>query len=214
MKRIPLCRRIRRRQHREVAEAQDTAVEVLYSVFPRAVLHGGTAIWRCYSGNRFSEDLDLYLERDPERIGRLFELLEKRGLEVLKRRMGENALYSTLKLGEAEMRLEAVFRKVRGILGEYETCGGDLLTVYTLSPEDLLEEKVEAYLTRRKIRDLYDVFYLLRLVEKSEKNRERISRLLRNFKSPTDERELKVVILFGAVPSVGEMLEYLRRWAG
>ena len=31
---------------------------------PNAILHGGTAIWRIYSGKRFSEDLDLYLTKE------------------------------------------------------------------------------------------------------------------------------------------------------
>ncbi|MDI6643012.1 MAG: hypothetical protein QMD95_03060, partial [Candidatus Hodarchaeaceae archaeon] len=60
-KRVPLHRRMRRERHRRIARAQDTVVETLYRVFPKGVLHGGIAIWRCYSGNRFSEDVDAYL---------------------------------------------------------------------------------------------------------------------------------------------------------
>ncbi|MEM1546291.1 MAG: nucleotidyl transferase AbiEii/AbiGii toxin family protein [Candidatus Methanomethylicia archaeon] len=33
----------------------------IYNSFPEAVIHGGTAIWRCYGSNRFSEDVDVYL---------------------------------------------------------------------------------------------------------------------------------------------------------
>ena len=35
----------------------------------KIVLHGGTAIWRCYAGNRFSDDLDLYVKSDNEVSG-------------------------------------------------------------------------------------------------------------------------------------------------
>jgi len=211
-RRIPLYLRIKREHHRKIAGAQDVAVETLYSVFPQAVLHGGTAIWRCYSGNRFSEDLDVYLERNIGKIDRFFDILKKRNFEILKRRVKKNALYSVLRLDKAEIRFEAVFKKLRGILREYETSEGNLLTVYTLGPEDLLGEKVEAYLARRKVRDLYDVFFLLRLVERSKEVKFKILKLLKEFRLPVDERELRATILFGAVPNVQGMLEYIRRW--
>jgi predicted nucleotidyltransferase component of viral defense system len=210
--RIPLCLKIKRKYHKEIAAAQDVVVELLYSMFPQAVLHGGIAIWRCYSGTRFSEDLDVYISRDVERINRLFAALERRGFEIPKRRIKKNALYSALRMGRAEVRLEALFKLVKGTLREYETVDGNLLTVYALSPEDLLREKVEAYLTRRKVRDLYDVFFLLRLMPKTEETKSAVSRLLAKFRPPVDERELRAVILSGAVPSVSSMLEYMRRW--
>ncbi|TDA31485.1 MAG: hypothetical protein DSO04_03905 [Hadesarchaea archaeon] len=76
MEKIPLYLRMRRERHRKVAVLQDMVVEALYRAFPRAVLHGGTAIWRCYSGNRFSEDLDVHLG-------------SREGLENLFRELGE-----------------------------------------------------------------------------------------------------------------------------
>jgi predicted nucleotidyltransferase component of viral defense system len=212
MHKIPLHLQIKKKRHREIATAQDLLVEILYRTFPRAVLHGGTAIWRCYCGNRFSEDLDVYLERDPEKIELLFETSRKHGFEIRKKRIRENSLYSALRLGEAEVGLEATFRKVRGVLKEYQTCGGNLLNVYTLPPEDLIEEKVEAYLKRLKVRDLYDVFFLLRYVEERGRVRRKLLRLLQGFRPPVDEEELKTVLLSGAVPTANDMLEYLRRW--
>ncbi|MCD6248033.1 MAG: nucleotidyl transferase AbiEii/AbiGii toxin family protein [Hadesarchaea archaeon] len=212
-KRIPLHRRIRRKRHGEIAVAQDIAVEVLYSAFPRGVLHGGTAIWRCYSGNRFSEDIDVYIGRDIGKIDRFFEALNKRGFEVVKKRVKENALYSTLKFGEAEIRIEAIFKRVRGVIKEYETYEGNLLNVYTLTPEAMVCEKIDAYLKRRKIRDLYDIFFLLRYAEKSKRLRSKLSNFLQNFKQPVDEKELKTLLLFGAIPSKEDMLEYIKRWA-
>lgn len=53
---IPLEKRLKKRLHVDVGRLQDEAMEVLYSVDNTLVLHGGTAIWRCFSGNRFSED--------------------------------------------------------------------------------------------------------------------------------------------------------------
>ena len=212
MEKTPFHSRIKRRHHREIAIAQDIVVEIFYSVFPRGVIHGGTAIWRCYSGNRFSEDIDVYLEKDPKRIDKFFEALKKRGFEAIKRRVKENALYSTLKFGEVEMRFEAIFKRVEGVVREYETYEGNLLSVYTLDPETLIGEKTDAYVKRRKIRDLYDVFFLLRFVEKTEKVKPKLLKLLRDFKHPMDEKELKAIVLFGAIPSTQDMLEYIKRW--
>ena len=45
-----------------LAELQDEVIDIIYNrVEPDATLYGGTAIWRCYGGNRFSEDIDIYL---------------------------------------------------------------------------------------------------------------------------------------------------------
>ena len=45
----------------KIASLQDYIVELIYSKLePSAILYGGTAIWRCYGGMRFSENLDIY----------------------------------------------------------------------------------------------------------------------------------------------------------
>lgn len=43
-----------------LARLQDSIVESIVEVEPNIVFHGGTAIWRCYSSNRFSEDVGIY----------------------------------------------------------------------------------------------------------------------------------------------------------
>ena len=210
-KRVPLHRRLRRENHKKIARLQDILVEVLYREFPRAVLHGGTAVWRCYSGNRFSEDVDVYIERDTEKLDRFFLELRRAGFEITKRRTTQNSLYSALSLDRTEVRFEALFKRVEGILKGYETYEGILLNVFTLAPEELIIEKIDAYLNRRKIRDLYDIFFLLRYVVDAKGLKPALAGLLRDFKGPVDEGELKSVVLFGAVPTTEDMVEYLKR---
>ncbi|MFH1246948.1 MAG: nucleotidyl transferase AbiEii/AbiGii toxin family protein, partial [Candidatus Micrarchaeota archaeon] len=60
---FPLANKLKKRLHLETATLQDEVVDLIYSI-SSPVLHGGTAIWRCYAGNRFSEDLDFYMPRD------------------------------------------------------------------------------------------------------------------------------------------------------
>ena len=138
--RIPLGLRIKRKRHKEIAFLQDIIVEKLYEIFPKAVIHGGTAIWRCYDGNRFSEDVDVYLERKIIELNLLFENLQNEGFKIIKKRIKENSLFSVLRFNDAEVRLEGIFKKVQGIPKEYETVEGTLITVYTLLPETLIKE--------------------------------------------------------------------------
>lgn len=62
---IPLILQLKRQNHKELAIAQDIMVENIFNI-EDAVFHGGTAIWRCYGGNRFSEVIDLYLPNDKK----------------------------------------------------------------------------------------------------------------------------------------------------
>lgn len=209
---IPLQLKLRKKVHKEIARLQDAVIDILYRIFPRAVLHGGTAIWCCYKGNRFSQDIDVYMEKNTDKIELFFKELEKIGFKIIKKRIKENSLFSKLVFGETEIRFEAIFKKTVGIIKEYETIEGVLTNVYTFSPEDLIEEKVDTYLNRRKIRDLYDIFFLLRYVEEPFKVSTKISMLLENFKEPVDAAQLKSLILFGAVPAKNEIIDHLSRW--
>src|SRR3989344_760741 len=160
---IPLLLKLKKESHKQIAKAQDIIVETLYETFNNATMHGGTAIWRCYQGNRFSEDIDVYLSRKLDKINIFFSSLEKKGFKLEKKKISNNSIYSKLYLDRTSTRFEALFRNVKSVLKEYETGEGNYITVYTLSPEDFLLEKINTYLKRRKIRDLYDIFFLLRL---------------------------------------------------
>ena len=202
---IPLLLRLRKMQHKDIARAQDIIIEELYKIIDNAVLHGGTAIWRCYQGNRFSEDIDMYLP-DNEKINIFFENLEKRCFIIEKKKITENSLYSNLKFERVYVRFEALFKKVKSVLRDYETIDGNFITVSTLTQEELIKEKINAYLNRKKIRDLYDIFFLLRYVQKIAE----LKKLIKEFKNPIDEKELKILIFEGLVPDSKKMLEYIK----
>jgi predicted nucleotidyltransferase component of viral defense system len=207
---IPLTLRLKKARHRQIAAVQDIIVETLYSVFDKAVLHGGTAIWRCYGGNRFSEDVDVYIPKDKNRLEIFFKDLGTKGFAVEKKKVGKNSLFSKLNLQGVTVRFEALFKAVNGELAEYETIEGNLITIYSLLPEILIGEKAEAYIKRRKIRDLYDVFFLLRIAEK-ERVKASIKKLVGGYIAPLDEDELKTIIIEGIVPDTKKMIEYIRR---
>lgn len=207
---IPLILKIKKHKHREIARAQDMVIDELYRYFDNCVIHGGTAIWRCYKGNRFSEDIDIYIPKNLKKVNDLFEALEKKGFVVKKRKVAERSLYSVLELNRTEIRLEAVFKSVHGYLKEYETTDGNLISVYTLTPEEMINEKVETYLKRLKIRDLYDIFFLLRYAKDSKKIVKNLTLLVNKFTKPIDEKELRILILEGLVPETRKMIEYIK----
>lgn len=209
---IPLILKLKRNAHKEIAKVQDLVVEMLFSVFNDAVMHGGTSIWRCYNGNRFSEDIDVYIPRDLSRLDILFQKFQKVGFVIEKKKIGENSLYSNLKLNNVSVRFEALFKKAKGHLREYETVEGNSIVVSTLTPDELINEKVQTYQKRRKIRDLYDIFFLLKYAEDRIHVKKDIAEMLKNFSSPIDEKDLQTIIIIGLVPTTAQMREYLERW--
>ena len=210
MEKIPLQIRLKREVHRKIAYAQDLVVKEVYNVFNKAVLHGGTAIWRCYNGKRFSEDLDFYFPKEKKKINLLFANLEKIGFEIKKKKISENSVYSELEFNRIIVSLEATFLTCRLIICDYEMSDGNLISIYSLSIEDFLSEKAKTYIKRFKIRDLWDVFFLLKFVDNISSVKE-INSLIKNYKKPDDEADLKTILLEGIAPSSEEMIQYIKR---
>lgn len=213
---LPLGVRLRRRGHREVALAQDLLVMSCYDHFPRCVLHGGTAIWRCYRGGRFSEDIDLYLGAYGESDMRRFrEGLAAKGMTELKFKATQNTIFGKFGFSGATVSLEVARRaSPPHLVKSYEALDGSLMMVNTLSPEEFVIEKSAAYADRRKVRDLYDVFFLLNLVKERETVAGPLSRMISGYQRPVDEAQLKAIIIAGAVPSADAMLGAIKKWAG
>lgn len=69
---------------------------------------------------------------------------------------------------------------------------------------------------RLKIRDLYDVFFLLSYVKDRKKVTNKVTNkinlLLKKYKEPEDEQELKNLIIVGAIPTKETILSYIKKW--
>lgn len=211
MTEIPLILRLKKQRHKEVALAQDILIREVFSIFDDAVLHGGTSIWRCYQGTRFSEDIDVYIPNDKKRIDLLFQRLQKRGFRLEKRKTTDNGLFSVFWKDRTIVRFEASFRIMAGVPREYEKCDGNFITVITLAVEDLAKEKVAAYLNRLKVRDLYDLFFLLRYIKDKSVIKKELERFVKKFKMPVDKNNLPEIVLESVVPTVKQMIEYIKR---
>ncbi|MDE1854250.1 MAG: nucleotidyl transferase AbiEii/AbiGii toxin family protein [Thaumarchaeota archaeon] len=212
---IPLALKLRRSVHRKIAEAQDLMVLGTFEVLPAAVIHGGTAIWRCYGGNRFSEDVDFYLP--PSARGKAAALstgFRRRGLPEQELKETSGSVFAKFGPGALAVRFEATFRKPEGVVvRRYEMVDGSFAAVRTLTAESLLQEKALAYLGRKKARDLYDVFFLVHIAHGGAPAREAVLRLLTDFKPPPDEAALRSTIITASVPTAADMKEAIARWA-
>lgn len=212
---LPLDKKLRKRMHRKIALVQDILVMEVYNNFPKAVIRGGTALWRCYGSNRFSEDLDFYLPLNlkQEKFENFLNGLKQKGFGIEKFKRTENSIFSKFSYLEATVRFEAVLKNVKNFVTKnFEMSDGTFILVNTLTPENMLEEKILTYMERRRVKDLYDIFFLLKICRK-ENVKDNVRKLMEEFKKPIDEKELKVLIISGSIPSVEEMLRVVRIWA-
>jgi len=203
--RLPLRNILRKQAHIELADLQDEVVDVLFNITPDAIFHGGTSIWRCYEGNRFSEDLDFYLKDTKNFEEKLNIELKKRGLELTKFRKADNSIYSKISNGKTEVSLELELRDFKDkFLTEYKKTDSSTISIYCLSKEDLLIEKAKAFLSRKLIRDYYDVYFLSKDI-----NLEKFLLEIKDFSKseikPVDETNLKTLIYSGICPTFKEM---------
>ncbi|MCX6799514.1 MAG: nucleotidyl transferase AbiEii/AbiGii toxin family protein [Candidatus Diapherotrites archaeon] len=210
---LPLLNRLRKRLHMDIALLQDEVVDIVYSIAPDAVLHGGTAVWRCFSGNRFSEDLDFYLPTAPNNFRERFSSeLRSRGLSLLKFKRTGSTVFSKVSNGTVEVRFEASFRKPPGFEPrQFERADGSFMGVFTPTPEDLVLEKIAAFGNRRLVRDAYDLFILTSEAGLGSAALKKLASFSQSPPEPVDEKSLRTVVFSGAVPSFGQIVSALKR---
>jgi len=104
---ISLINQLKKQVHKDVGLLHDEVMNILLSCFSKTlVLHGGTCIWRCYNGHRFSEDIDLYLSIDEYNEELLKEDIEKSGLIINKLKKTENLIFAKISDNKTEIRVE------------------------------------------------------------------------------------------------------------
>ncbi len=74
----------------------------------------------------------------------------------------------------------------------------------------MIKEKVAAYLSRRAIKDLYDIFVLVHISDLNETKYD-ISKLISNIEYPSDEKTLSQFIYDGPIPDYKLMIDYIKR---
>ena len=172
LKKYAFKRRLKNLEFIRKDYVQDIILFLIYSqIYPFAVFKGGTAIWKILKGERFSEDIDLELDKKIKIGNMLLDGLNNWGFnsELLKEKISESAYYMKLKLnaknfGTVFMSIEATYRPRRGEIGSIISPYPDIpnFEVYFLSPLQIAEEKLNAIINRNKSRDVFDLYLLLR----------------------------------------------------
>ena len=195
-----------------LAELQDEVIDIIYNrVEPDAILYGGTAIWRCYGGSRFSEDIGIYLSNAG--LSTFIRSLPKYGLRLHSR---DKELPSIIRIGKGEtsLLLETKEERSESMIRQYVRVDGSSTTISVFTPVELLIRKIEAYEGRRFIRDVYDIFILTRFLDKSDYVvASSLSSFLTKSKPPVDGDVLKSLIYTGKSDfRYSDMLDYIKRW--
>lgn len=214
---ITLFNKLKKQQHKDIALLQDELVELVYSIFPDIVFHGGTSIWRCFQGNRFSEDIDLYYYETPDFENKLKQAILDNNLNLLKFKKTENVIFSKIANSKVEVRLEIRLLERKNIIfknkiiNQYEKAEGSSITIFSLTPDDLIIEKALAYKNRKLIRDIYDVYFLMSKVNLSTDQVNKLKEIIDLWQKPEDEKNLKTIVYVGAVPSFEQLLLQIKR---
>lgn len=136
---------------------------------------GGTALRLVYQSARFSEDLDFSTNQEdvPGIEDCLLEVLRKFDKENIEATLQEaktttGGYLSTINFmlfGQTiPIQIEVSFREKEN-KGELSTITSDFIPPYTLTvlaEEQLVSQKMRALLSRRKARDFYDLYFILR----------------------------------------------------
>ncbi|MDP3027125.1 MAG: nucleotidyl transferase AbiEii/AbiGii toxin family protein [Nanoarchaeota archaeon] len=157
---------------------------VLFSIYSNAgkelVFKGGTALYKIYKLNRFSEDLDFTLTKklDIEKLANkiisdlmllnikvsIKEIKEYRN-EINVRLLLKGPLYKgskerqcfiPLNISKREQTLEP---KKESLISLYKEIPN--FDIFIMSEQEILAEKIRAIFTRQKPRDIYDLWFLL-----------------------------------------------------
>ena len=122
------------------------------------ILKGGTSLMFCYGLDRFSEDIDL--DSTNKNIGKLvkeycnlhnYNFNLKKDTDTVKRFMIEF-------MDDEKIKVEVSYRNKRLNQEKIENING--IDVYPI--DKLLGMKINAYNSRDKIRDLYDIVFIMK----------------------------------------------------
>ena len=199
-------------QRLKLSELQDYVIDIIYDRFqPDALLYEGTAIWRCFGGARFSEDIDMYMNKGS--FNSFISSLDRYGLRLL---WQDPEFPTVIRIANdhTELLLKAKEGYVENEIRAYSRVDGSTKTISVLSPTELMVRKIEAYLNRTFIRDIYDLFILTNWLDKHDYLvRTKLFEFLKDIPKPVDEEVLASLLYSGSSNlDFIEMVNYIKRW--
>ncbi len=208
----PIEVKLRSNSQIAIARLQDSIVEAFISVDSDIILHGGTAIWRCYSGNRFSDDVDVYAtDRQVKKMSHeLGWALSRRGIMMDYPKYTQRVVEIHNEDARAKLESMEPERGIRPVEREYEKSDGSKIMVRTLSVQSFIMEKISTYRKRKYIRDLYDIYHLVSVEKPGHKASAGLRKLVRSAEPAMRNQNLADIVYAGAAPSFGTMINYIK----
>lgn len=211
---LPISSVLKRRGELETAQLEDDIIAILVNITDKMALHGGTAVWRCYNGKRFSTDIDVYIWAYDFKE-KFISAVSKIGVDVTKFREKGVTFIHVIK-NNTEINIEPRNIEKSAVLMPYERVDGSKVNILALSAEDLILEKIDAYKDRRAYKDLYDITILLNSVKEPSKIKKMLVEFAKDIPIPNEDiqsySEFRAVIYAGIVPTYQKMTEFIRRW--
>ncbi|MCL4383483.1 MAG: nucleotidyl transferase AbiEii/AbiGii toxin family protein [Candidatus Marsarchaeota archaeon] len=212
---LPILKMLKKREYSELALFQDTVIMMLYQIDSTIILHGGTCVWRCFNGSRFSNDIDIYLKSrsNLENLKRnVLSVASDYDIKVEKIKDTGHLIFIAFSFGNIYLKVEINYIKkdLHPVATRFEKVDSTYTEVLALTPEDLILEKIAAYSHRLFIRDIYDIYILCDYVQEKAKIKNAVINFIQKIKQPVNEEDLKVLIYEGPIPSFRNMIEYIK----
>ena len=212
---LPISNRLKKRAQRDVATLEDVFIKIIYDIDNTAEIHGGTVVWRCFGGRRFSKDIDVYLQSRDELEtlkSKIKETTERYGAKMLKFKDTGNLIFAEFILGDIYSEIDINYKSYykEYITRNYENVDGSFYEILIPPPEKLLLEKIEAYKDRTSITDLYDMRILADFVDVKLVGKQ-LKEFLDRIKRPDNKEEerLKDLVYEGPIPSFTSLVKHL-----
>lgn len=192
------------------AQLQDLIVRTIFDTVSDATFHGGTCVWRCYDGKRFSKDIDIYIKKESS-IKRILNRLVQEGLKVRLDSERKSTVFYTIE-NSTDVSLQINKGSREGAVVSYVLVDGTRISSYSLTAESLILEKIDAYRDRRLERDIYDIMTLLHYVVDKNIVREKLRSFLSNIRPPRDHGALRDLIYEGVYPTFSQIVDFINSW--
>jgi len=149
------------------------------------IFGGGTMLRLCHGLDRYSVDLDFWVVKDID-WAKYYRKMEEYLLQFYKIADSANEHFTILfelkspqfpRALKIEIRKEAKVIKTETSIA-YSTNSNIQVLLKTVTPEEMMKSKIDAFLSRREIRDAYDIEFLLKRGIPLAAETETISKLL------------------------------------
>ncbi len=175
--------------HRKYTNILNSLENIAKCTEGRLMLIGGTALAVFYLNHRVSVDLDFVplVEKEEKAKERFKGALSNAGYRTLRTAFTNQFV---LQFENASVKVEIFMPDRKLMVPEERKVGSSVIKIATLN--DLFEMKKDAYFNRKKARDIFDIFAILR---KHNTGCQEINEILKKYGNPEDLEELKAMII-------------------